>query len=294
MEEKGLEREPEGRIIFVNSYKGGAGKTTLSLSYCIDDLFHGKKYENVIYMDLDIQGTATGYLFEEGRLTAENCFGVTGRPVEVELTLEGETASLHVAHLNPGFQLHSSYGEEYFINHRKLGEELFRGKVMSFIRSSFEMTPKTLLVLDCSPGFSELEQSLLLECYQMAVKEDIRVEEVYVATLDAAHIKKCVCCLKDSKTLFGRGSGKRHIRLVLNDTQNYARYVKENEQREADQAWREISEGLRRELGALEAELWRWRYSEEIAMKNTYTSTVKLENQVDDYIFTEDKFSRIS
>ena len=42
----------KAKAIFVNSFKGGAGKTTLALTHCIDQLFHkNRSYENVIYID---------------------------------------------------------------------------------------------------------------------------------------------------------------------------------------------------------------------------------------------------
>ena len=76
------------KIIFVNSFKGGAGKTTLSLMHCITGLFSSSVYENVIYMDLAILGTATSYLFEDGRLPVEKCFDRTGKPVKIALTVK--------------------------------------------------------------------------------------------------------------------------------------------------------------------------------------------------------------
>ena len=49
-----MDGKKQNEIIIVNSFKGGAGKTTLALTHCINDLFHEQKYENVIYIDLDI------------------------------------------------------------------------------------------------------------------------------------------------------------------------------------------------------------------------------------------------
>lgn len=43
--------DKKSKVIFVNSFKGGAGKTTLALMYCINHVFYQKgQYENVIYI----------------------------------------------------------------------------------------------------------------------------------------------------------------------------------------------------------------------------------------------------
>lgn len=78
------------KILFVNSFKGGAGKTTLSLMHCISNLFDGNDFDNVIYMDLDRLGTATSYLFEDGKLPMDRCFNLTEETVSVELEANKE------------------------------------------------------------------------------------------------------------------------------------------------------------------------------------------------------------
>lgn len=79
-----------------------------------------------------------------------------------------------------------------------------KGKVIDFINRSLKEEPKTLLVLDCAPGFSHFEQQILEECYKLAAKGKVNVQEDYVTTLDSAHVEKCIQCLKDSQTSFRR------------------------------------------------------------------------------------------
>lgn len=279
-----------GKIIFVNSYKGGAGKTTLSLMHCINNLFREKIYENVIYLDLDILGTATSYLFDEEKLPREKCFNDTEEAVEIELTLEEETKSLYVAYLDSGFKNKDFSGEEYFLHHKALDEALLKQKVFHFISKNLKQTPSTLLVVDCAPGFSDLEQELLWECYQNAVKWDVEIEEDYVMTLDAAHIRKSLSCLKSSAETFEVRPEGRKIHLVLNDIQNYSKWAKEEGEQDVLQVWHDIAGKIRSELGEIKTSIYCWRYSHNIAIKNTYTREEKVENQVDDYLMTQESY----
>lgn len=279
--------EMKGKIIFVNSFKGGAGKTTLSLMHCISNLFSKKDFENIIYFDLDILGTATSYLFDEEKLSKEKCFNNLAKAVEVELTLKDNTKSLYVAYLDPGFKNRDFSGEEYYIHHKALDEELLKMKVSNFIKESLEQVSPTLLVMDCAPGFSKMEQELLLECYQNVENWNVEIEEDYVMTLDAAHIRKSLACLMSSVETFEVKPEKRMIHLVLNDIQNFNKWVKETEQKDAMQA---IADKIKKELSNVKASIYCWRYSQNIAIKNTYTTEEKIENQVDDYMMTEENY----
>lgn len=272
------------KIILVNSFKGGTGKTTLSFTHCIDDLFHAKQYDNVIYMDLDILGTATSYLFEEGKLPNEESFDKTGKLKEIKLKLGGDTAILYVAYLSMEMKNSARYGEAHFINHQKLAEEIFIKKVVDFIEKVMNDDVKNLLVLDCAPGFGEVEQKILQKCYQKALGTDIEIEEEYLVTLDSAHVKKCIQCLKDSNITVE--TTNRSICMVVNDVQNYYGYLKAKGKNEKD-----ILNGIMRQIynetSKMDMAFRLLKYSENIAVNSVYTMRTSLENQVDDYIFTK-------
>lgn len=288
-------KESEGKIIFVNSFKGGAGKTTLSLSHCIDALFHEKAYLNVIYMDLDILGTATCYLFQDGSLPKEKCFDRTGKPMRIELELDGEQNELLVAYLDPDFKNRGMYGEECYINHQLLALEHQKQDILNFIRECFDQEAQTLLVLDCAPGFSELEQALLAECYRMAEqkKGKLKILEEYVMTLDFSHVKKGIQCLKNSQTGFDRQMKNRSIRITLNDIQNFTQWMQQDESFDVQKVWEKIAKEVQKELGGNSAEIFRWQYSARIAQGNTFTMKENIENQLADYLFTEDSYKEI-
>ncbi|MBD5513730.1 MAG: ParA family protein [Lachnospiraceae bacterium] len=286
-----------GKIIFVNSYKGGAGKTTLSMMHCIDDLFNTQKYNNVIYMDLDILGTGTCYLFDETKLPEGKSFEVTGEAVPIELTKGAESALLHVVYLSPSIDGKFSLGSIHFINHQELAIEMLREKIQQYIVKYLNIQPGSLFVLDCSPGFSKFEQQLLRFCYaELNTKAEIFEE--YITTLDSSHIKKCICCLNATQTAFEVYANHRNIRLTINDMQNYDGYLRSiagtsNPMPVIDRKWSEIRKEIRDKLNNDDIELYRWKYSKEIALRTTFLNESKIENQVEDYIFTADNYKEM-
>lgn len=275
------------KIIFVNSFKGGTGKTTLSMTHCIDGLFHTKEYDNVIYLDLDILGTATSYLFEEGKLPSEESFDKTSKLKEIELKSGSDRVKLYVGYLSPEMKNSSMYGEACFINHQKLAEEIFIKRVTDFIEKQMKEDLISLIVIDCAPGFGETEQKILESCYQKMSETDVRIEEEYLVTLDAAHVKKCIQCLNDNRKMVG--TTKRHICMVVNDVQNYYEYLK-NEGRNANDVLDGIMRQINSETSKLDMAFRLWRYSQNIAVNSVYTMRTSLENQIDDYLLTKDNY----
>lgn len=289
--------ESKGKIIFVNSFKGGAGKTTLSLMHCISGLFGGEGYQqtvyqNVIYLDLDVMGTGTGYLFDEKRVDREHSFAVTGKPVGISLTWEKQDKKLHVAYLDPSFKNQAVFGDSYFVNHQSLMLEEIKQKVLRFISRQFKEQPATMLVIDCAPGYSELEQRIMEACYQLAMDKDIALKEYYVSTLDTAHIRKCIQCVKDIKNSIGMRASCRQVSIVLNDVQNYMGYAVNEEDKDSEEALQQILNKMKKELGGCPADIYFWKYSEEIALRSTYSREQKVENQVGDYLFTRDNYRK--
>ncbi len=292
--------ETKGKIIFVNSFKGGAGKTTLSLSYCISALFDAlpwknrEKYTNVIYMDLDILGTGTSYLFDDKYTKEKKYFNLTKNAVKIPLHLKDGVRKefLYAAFLEPGLKNSSSYGEPHFINHQNIAQTTLKENVLSFIKQKFSEVPETLLVLDCAPGFSDFEQEILLECYKMVKKDVLGVQEDYVTTLDHAHIHKCVQCLEDSVNGFKKLSSERTMNIIINDVQNYDGWLKDKT-KDADEEWNRIKEEVLKQLEKADTKIWRWRYSENVAMSSVYLNGEKVENHPEDYLFTGEKFKEI-
>ena len=281
----------KSKVIFVNSFKGGAGKTTLALMHCIDHVFHQKgQYENVIYMDLDVLGTGTCYLFGEGRLTEERCFEKTGKPQEVEIRQGEDAGSIHVAYLNPELKNRSVFGTDYFINHQSMAAELLKDKILRFMEEQIKKVPGTLLVLDCAPGFSSMEQALLQECYCMMMQGKIEVEEDYVTTLDSSHMQKCIQCLNGIADGIPIDRKYRNVNIVINDLQNYSGYVDETAPGSLEEKWNDIISKIRRNLHDGPLAVIRWKYSQEFAQQSIYGSESAVENHPEWYIFTDENY----
>lgn len=283
----------QNEIVFVNSFKGGAGKTTLALTHCIDDLFHEHRFENVIYIDLDILGTATSYLFDKDKLLSEKCFNNTQKAVEVTLTYEGESRVLYVAYLSPELKARSVYGGQNFVNHQDIAQQRLRDDILAYVRGIVEKRKGNLIVFDCAPGFSKMEQELLKECYDMKFERKIEVREEYVTTLDFGHIEKCIQCVRNSWEVFRTPPKFRNIRMTLNDMQNFHRYVSEYLGDNAEQKIKEIAEevwGRLQEEDMPNLEIYFWQYSQNIAMRSIFKHRQVVENQVDSYIMTADSY----
>lgn len=288
------EKKRQNQIIIVNSFKGGAGKTTLALSHCINDLFHERKYDNVIYIDLDILGTAASYLFDKDKLPLEKCFNNTGKEVEISLTYDGESRGLNVVYLSPELKTRSSYGGLDYVNHQELAQQRLRDDIFAYVRKIVENRKGNLIVFDCAPGFSKMEQELLRECYALKLNKEADVREEYVTTLDAGHIEKCIQCIKDSWETLQIVPKFRQVRITFNDLQNYHNYISKDPKADAEQQFQEMAgnvyEKLQREDDIKNMEIYFWQYSHDIAMRSIFMHQWFVENQVDSYIMTNDSY----
>lgn len=278
------------KIIFVNSFKGGTGKTTLSMAHCIDNLFNGHMYDNVIYLDLDVLGTATSYLFEDGKLPEGESFDKTSKTKEIELKSGREFESLYVGYLGTAMKKNSNFGEPYFLHHQKVLEEIFIKQITDYIDAQVKEDVNCLIVIDCAPGFGEIEQKVLTYCYK---KKYAQIEEEYLVTLDSAHVKKCIQCLIEHKEAAEIDITKRNIVIIVNDVQNYCGYLLDEKLDEMvemnvimEKMHDEMSVGLPVDNMAFRL----WKYNQQIAVKSVYARSTNLENHVNDYRFTRDNY----
>ena len=53
----------KNQIVMINSFKGGAGKTTAALCRCVTE-YKEKRNCNIYYIDMDVLGTGVSYIFD--------------------------------------------------------------------------------------------------------------------------------------------------------------------------------------------------------------------------------------
>lgn len=228
----------KNKIIMVNSFKGGTGKTSLALSYCVSEAIKGE-YDMVFYLDVDILGTGTAYtLFEEKqieKLKFLNEYNLNTHTRYVNEILFANTKKeekvFYVALVNPSNRINKSYyGKNKLSSSETVSNTSFYYKIIEFISKVLSSNSSNLIVLDCSPGLSSFEVELMYAINNLIKdKKNHFFEEIYVTTFDVAHIRKTIDCLGESILTYKGDIEKRNIRIIMNDIHNYSyiKYVKD-------------------------------------------------------------------
>ena len=212
------------RIVMINSFKGGAGKTTVSLCRCVHE-YREKRYHNIYYVDLDILGTGVNYVLslkEQGGYY-NDADGVNNRNFyqKVQKIVDGdENVLFYAAPLNPISRIKQSYGgQDRLRSHPDVEKGIFGQNVKKLINLILEGNRKwnNLIVLDCAPGISYVEESILEDLYDMEKDggKDVCVEEIYVTTPDSSHIQKTVDSLNGWSAYLRQHN--RTITVLIND-----------------------------------------------------------------------------
>lgn len=190
--------------VFINSFKGGTGKTSISLSLCVSAAFNNKnqkQYNNIFYFDIDILGTGSCYkLFPEGTEDI-NFFDDYSKKVwykfskEINLGIDGEKGTFYALCINPKLRIKKANYENTVIKVNTAKEQLFISSVIDFIEESSKekLDNPNLYIFDCSPGFNKIERELIS---LIDKKSDFDVKEIFVTSYDSSHVEKTVECLK--------------------------------------------------------------------------------------------------
>ncbi|MCI8464398.1 MAG: hypothetical protein HFI63_00835 [Lachnospiraceae bacterium] len=232
-----MSKKEHFKILMVNSFKGGTGKTSVALSHCLYEWRRGQErlneeeiyYDNIFFVDIDRLGTSMSYyLFPEE----------TNRPIyfeeyekkkiedicnEVKFSGSNNQSRLYAVLLNPVANRKQDYSAHSRMQqHGRIYHTMFLNDFLSFIKECIKMGGNDLFVIDCSPGLSEMECRLLGEFYKL--REEYKgnvhfsVEELYVTTFENGQIQKTVECLNEDLDLMYREN--REVGIVLNDMQN--------------------------------------------------------------------------
>lgn len=225
----------KSKVVLINSFKGGAGKTSISLSLCVSAALNNQNnefYNKIFYFDIDYLGTGSYYkLFaEEGG--EKNFFNYYNKDswekVAHKINIaEAEKCLFYAICIDPKLRIKKSNYENTVIKLNDTEDAKFVGNIMDFIGKSSKdvLNPKpNLYILDCSPGLNKVERDLLLKLNSK--KEKFDVKEVFVTTYDDSHIQKTVECLKE---YWGTNGKQKMSYIILNDIHNITYITKEME-----------------------------------------------------------------
>lgn len=215
------ENKKDNKIVMINSFKGGAGKTTAALCRCVSE-YKGDTYQNIYYIDLDILGTGVEYVFSlEKQEVYYNDLddGKNSRLQEKvkKINLEGKN-HFFAAILNPVSRRKESYsGQDRLRSCPDVERGIFQNKVKKLLNQILNRKGKNLIVLDCAPGISYTEECILADIYAMRDndKKSVEVEEIYVTTPDASHIRKTAESLNEYAAYLKKGN--RTVTILIND-----------------------------------------------------------------------------
>ena len=219
----------KNKIVMVNSFKGGTGKTSVALAQCIHNWRTKNTYDNIYFLDIDRLGTSLAYmLFPRDEKTGIHYFDEYPEKSydrvcnEVEMD-EASDSNLFAILLNPAARWRQDYDiHGRMQQHEIVGNSIFMENLLSLMDKCVGQKEKNLFVLDCSPGLSDMERNLLSELYIRKKEWDASIEEIYVTTFDFSQIRKTIECLNDYRDILHRDDG-REVSIVLNDVHNCRR-----------------------------------------------------------------------
>ena len=281
----------DNRIVMINSFKGGAGKTTAALCRCISE-YKGNTFQNIYYVDLDILGTGVEYVLSlEKQETYYN--DVDDRKNSKlqdkvqKIDLKGKN-NFYAAVLNPVSRRKESYsGQDRLRSHPDVERGIFRYKVRSLLNQILSGKGKNLIVLDCAPGISYTEECILADIYKMRdnEKKSVEVEEVYVTTPDASHIRKTVESLNEYCAYLKKD--KRTVTILVNDSFDCEGMDKREKEGDEEQYFffnkQEIIKEIEGLLQVPVLKIFYLPYKEDLLKKSILKNEVKLANRSDNY-----------
>lgn len=301
-------------IVVVNSYKGGAGKTSMSLSYCVtrarNNLKENSK-EKVFFVDIDLQGTGSQYILLEKEAKVKRYLN-TLEHMNVSNKLDDYSHAIKISEKDFGdyeiYGIMSNPVTDFcfqegsgFRDNRAVEEGSYRNKIINILKEIIDNGCDNYIVVDCSPGVSRMEREILSMIYQEIANGNsgIKIEEIYITTFDDRHIEKTIRNLSnDIRSLGDRV--ERSIKVVLNDVHNIPAFnAHESEMDDSpeafsfqltyDDAEREVMERLD-EIEGLE--VYHREYNLEMAAGNMHKNTKYLFNKPDNYILTETNYKK--
>jgi cellulose biosynthesis protein BcsQ len=285
---KDKERE-KSKVVLINSFKGGAGKTSISLASCVTAALENQNnndYNKIFYFDIDFLGTGSYYKLFPNGVENRNFFNNYYKddwnkfPMELFLKKNGiMLGSFYALYIDPKLRIKKKY-ENTIIRMNDKEEQILTGNIVDFIEKEIEYDKSSLFILDCSPGFNKLERNLIIELNKNLFLD---VREVFVTSYDSSHVEKTVECLKE---YCNTNTKRKKIHIILNDIHNISQ-KKEYINLSFNLAKNEINRLFQmsdennsyKEIYCLYENF----YSESLCASNLLLNKVGIENSFDDY-----------
>lgn len=322
-----MSKKANFKIIMVNSFKGGTGKSSLALAHCLyewkrneeredtEDTEEDIYYSRIFYVDIDRLGTSMSYyLFPDEK--KKPCYfdkyskeGIDAVCNEVALLpykkggsdndtsayedAEAERKSksiLYAVLLNPAANRRQNYQVQgRMMQHEKIANIMFADELVRFFKECMETKENRLFVIDCSPGLSELECRLLDKFYELQGDYALCVEEIYVTTFESGQIRKTIECLNACTKGIKRGNCD--LSIVLNDIQNCigATQVAQKNGEDFNVRWENVAGDILDKLSEKKNVKIRYkRYNEEQMKAGIVDNVTNLDNNIDAFMLSKE------
>ena len=285
------ENKKDNKIVMINSFKGGAGKTTAALCRCMSE-YKGDTYQNIYYVDLDILGTGVEYVLSLEKQKVyyndlDDRKNSTLQEKVQKINLEGKN-HFFAAILNPVSRRKESYsGQDRLRSCPDVERGIFQSKVKKLLNQILNGKGKNLIVLDCAPGISYTEECILADIYAMRNndKKSVEVEEIYVTTPDASHIRKTAESLNEYAAYLKKKN--RTVTILINDLFD-CEGMSQREREEGEEAYFLFKkQNVIREIESIfhipSLKIFYLPYNENLLKKSIIKNEAKLINRPDDY-----------
>lgn len=245
-----MSKSSKNKIIMVNSFKGGTGKTSVALANCVHNCMQNDVYKNIFFIDIDRYGTSLSYALFPDEIKPNYFDEYEDRYYHkvCNKILENKEKDivLYAVLLNPVSNRRQDYDiHGRFWQHSDVLSSIFLKDLLSFLKKCMSREINNLFVIDCSPGLTDMERYLLNEFYSLRQDGEIsKIEELYVTTFDASQIRKTVECLNDATDFLKRAD--RDVSIILNDLHNWEAISKGYDDHKFD--WKEDAKNILKEL----------------------------------------------
>lgn len=233
--------EKKTNIICVNSIKGGAGKTTISLSLACTALGDLEaKYNSMIikndkiqepkvcYIDLDILGTGAKHIiygenYIEDKINYFN--NIKGKDVDYkqyinEFKMEGLQFKIDCIIMNDEPEEKNKFINNVRTHTSSVNINVFENKAKSLIKSIVRDNIYDYIIIDCAPSYESFSRNI----YDYIIKEIdqktnnvANVYNLFVSTLDKSHVMNTISFMHNIID----SSEHTNVKIVLNDTLNH-------------------------------------------------------------------------